>query len=87
MSTEDDDTIPPEELEMVLEEFTGKDTQGEPADRIKAIKGRIAYLKSQMAALDDAGARDGVLASAIAKDLADAWQQLARLQANHEGRN
>ena len=83
----DDDTPPEEELEMAVEDLTGKDTPGSPEQRIEALKKRIEYLKEQMQCLDDAGCREGEMASSVARDLAAAWQQLARYQALNQGRN
>jgi hypothetical protein len=93
MIEEEDDAPPSEELEMAVEELTGKDTPGDALDRIGALRLRIAYLQTQLDSMPEpAGncAEQDAAFTAIWKvgqDLADAKAQLAQLQANHEGRN
>jgi hypothetical protein len=80
---EDDIPDPPEEeLEMAAEEILGHATPGNPAERIEALKKRIAYLQNQLRELDDAGG-----ASKVAQDLTEARRQLAEFQRLDQGRN
>ena len=100
MPIEDDIPEPPEEeLEMAVEEATGKDTPGSPAERIEALKKRIAYLEQQLAALihhaDVNPVNQGAILdqadigaiSHVQKDLTNARSQLIYWRALHEGRN
>jgi hypothetical protein len=82
-----DDAPPPEELEMAVEEMTGKPFPGKPEERIEALQKRIDYLRSQLDELSRAGAREFAAASKITQDLAEARRQLSEFQAQHEGRN
>jgi hypothetical protein len=90
----DDGEIPPEELEMVVEEPTGKPTAGAPEDRIKALEQRIAYLQQEIrdyiileeGGQSTVGETDKIFASR-GKVLEEAKHQLAAWRAQHLGRN
>ena len=82
-----DDTPPEEELEMAVEELTGRPIPGTPAERIEALTKRVVYLQNQLRELDAAGAREFTGANKVAKDLAGAQRQLKEWKAQHEGRN
>jgi len=87
MNDDLDDTPPEEELEMVVEELTGRSIPGTPAERIEALTKRVVYLQNQLKELDAAGVREFTGVGKVAKDLADAQRQLKGLKAQHEGRN
>ena len=83
---------PEEELEMAIEDLTGKDTPGAPEQRIEALKKRIDYLFNQLHELalrepTEGGQSLNDAASKVAFDLREARQQLARYQALNQGRN
>jgi hypothetical protein len=90
----DDGEIPPEELELVVEESTGKPLSGTAEDRIKALEQRIAYLQQELRdyiILEEEGQSteqetDKLIASR-GKVLEEAKRQLAAWRAQHQGRN
>src|SRR5579859_456204 len=73
---------PPEELEMAVEEVTGKPFPGNSEERTQALKNRICYLETQLRNLGDEETR-----SKFSAELAEAKKQLAEWQAQHKGRN
>ena len=83
-----DDTPPPEELEMATEESLGHPLAGNPAERIEAIKKRIAHLEDQRRRNNNT---EEPLKTALLRrtdsDLAEARQQLAEWEKQHEERN
>jgi hypothetical protein len=80
----DDDQIPdppPEELEMGIEDATGRPIAGPPAERIAALQRRIKYLESQP------GGGSAEVAAATAADLRAAREQLRHWQVQEDGKN
>jgi hypothetical protein len=94
LPNDDEDQIPPEELEMAVEEATGKPVAGDPEDRLKAIEKRVAYLQQQCQDVLNSQA-DGKLSEATSqalldetrRDLNEAKRQLTAWRAQHQGRN
>jgi hypothetical protein len=82
-----DDTPPPEELEMAVEESLGRPLAGNPADRMEALQKRIAYLQKQRKQLLSGTDLSDDALDGNAKDLAEAQRQLKEWKAQHEGRN
>jgi len=78
------DEPPPEELEMAVEEMTGKPFPGKPEERVEALKRRIDYLSCRILSLDPA---DQDLLKRYSQELAEAKKQLTEWQAQHKGRN
>src|SRR5579859_1278147 len=82
--------LPPEELEMAVEEITGKPFPGNSEERTQALKNRICYLETQLRNLEDEKNRLRSFRETRAKlsgELAEAKKQLAEWQTQHEGRN
>ena len=93
---EDDIPDPPkEELEMAIEDLTGKPTPGAIVDRIIALQKRITYrserklrfLAQQSEAHQLFSADLAACIEAFGWDLAEARVQLLYYQTLHEGRN
>ena len=87
-----DDTPPPEELEMAVEEMMGRPFPGKPEERIDAIKKRIAYLHGLLLEITGRNPHamskiDSEMYSKTLEELANAKLQLQDWQAQHEGRN
>jgi hypothetical protein len=82
ISSENEDTPPPEEIEMGVEDALGHAFPGTPAQRVEAIKKRISYLEQQKRVAADAGSE-----AAYNTDLAEARQQLVEWQKQKEGQN
>jgi hypothetical protein len=80
--SEDEETPPPEEIEMGVEDALGHAFPGTPAQRVEAIKKRIKYLEQQMR-----GAADADSVAAYKTDLAEARQQLVEWQKLKGGQN
>jgi len=84
----DDYASHPEEAEMRLEGLLGHPLAGNAAQRIEAMKKRIAYLEDQRRCSEHT---DEPLKTALFRridaDLAEARQQLKEWQAQHQGRN
>jgi Cu/Ag efflux protein CusF len=87
MSKDDIPDIPEEELEMAIEDFTGKPTPGQVVDRIKALEKRITYLHDQLAGLTMCENPSAEASKRVAHDLAKARTQLQHYQTLHQGRN
>lgn len=79
----------PEDLEMAVEELTGKPTAGNPAERIEALKKRIIFLEAERRTAldrpDDVDRAEWLAANQ--QDLDNARRQLADFKAQHDGRN
>jgi hypothetical protein len=88
MNDDDIPDIPPEELDMVVEEALGHPPAGPPAERIEALQKRVAYLKQQLAAIEDLPDADAVqYLNGIVRDLKDARRQLAEQEHQLGARN
>jgi hypothetical protein len=88
MNFDPDDDIPPEELDMAVEEALGHPPPGTPAERIEALKRRIAYLQEQLAAFQEQTDPDAELAAGkVAHDLINARRQLAEWEHQQGARN
>jgi hypothetical protein len=81
MTEPPDDTPPPEEIEMGVEEFLGRPIAGNAAARIEALQKRIAYIRQQQALTE------GAEFTRLAAELSAAERQLKDWQTQHEGRN
>ena len=83
-----DDTPPAEELEMATEELLGRPLAGNPSERIQAIQKRIVYLQDQRRRTENTEEPGrSKLLGRIDADLAEARQQLAEWQKQHQERN
>lgn len=82
--------IPAEqELEMAVEEVTGKPFPGEPEDRLEALKKRVRHLESEVNLLTrgDLTPYDEDELKRLRDELDEAKKQQAEWQAQHESRN
>jgi hypothetical protein len=77
LDNHDQSGSPTEEIEIAVEEFTGRPMPGNPAERIDALQKRIAYLEEQRRRSLNA---DEPLRTALLRrtdaDLAEAHRQL-----------
>jgi hypothetical protein len=83
----DDDTPPPEELEMAVEEQVGHAMPGIPAERIDALTKRIEYINQQIVIAAGMTNRQDDELKRLNNELAAAKQQLEHWKIQHEGRN
>ena len=74
--------LPPEELDMIVDEVLGHPQPGPTAARLAALEQRIKYLTARLAQSSSASA-----SSSYSADLAEARRQLAALQHQQSRRN
>ena len=74
--------LPPEELEMIMEEVMGRPLVGSTADRIAALEKRIKYLSGALLRTEHIECAIG-----YREDLQAAQEQLTALRHQQSGRN
>jgi hypothetical protein len=82
MSAKRDDDLPPEELDMIVDEALGHPQPGPTAERLAALEQRVKYLEDSLAKTTDAQC-----AASYRVDLEEARRQLADLRFQSGQRN
>jgi len=94
MSDPLDDTPPPEESEMAVQESLGRPLAGNPAERAEALSKRILYLENileryltRLEGQSEWSQADRDTIESLRRDLEEAVHQFREWQTQHEARN